>query len=363
MQFKKEKESVKQVHIEPTSLKNQLLFALISWLFYAFFFGHNETDLTPVLSLSALLLPVTLITSYYVNAILLPRYYFTKRFDQFAIKGAYTLVLSAFFITATYTFAFIILGDMRLVNLPSMSNDMLVVMVTVYIVVVSHAVVGLMAQSNIVNAENQALKSKMLESELKMKIQELENLKNQINPHFLFNSLNTIYGMALKQSELTADAIIKLSNLLDYALYRTSEKRVPLASEIDHIKDYIALEELRFRDKVKVELEIIGELEHVKIPPLLFIPFVENCFKHGLSLNGVLTIKIEIYVNENGITVKIENPQKQNRAVNKAGIGIANTRRRLELLYGNKFELEIDDGGELFIVKLDINTAITNGSD
>jgi two-component system, LytTR family, sensor kinase len=247
---------------------------------------------------------------------------------------------------------------MRLVNLPSMSNDMLVVMVTVYIVVVSHAVVRLMAQSNIVNAENEALKSKMLESELKMKIQELENLKNQINPHFLFNSLNTIYGMALKQSDLTADAVIKLSNLLDYALYKTESKMVPLTAELDHIKDYIELEKLRFGDKVEVEFNIEGEQNAMDVPPLLFIPFVENCFKHGLSMEGILIIKIKIEVKGDSVKILIENPSKKNKTVNKGGIGIANTRRRLELLYGNAFDLEIDDGEEQFIVKLNINTAI-----
>lgn len=350
-----------EVNVKQVDLKSQLVFASVSLSFYTFFFGHNEAELMPSLLLSGLLLPITLGTSYYVNAVLLPKYYFTKRYRLFVIKGLYTLILSAFFITATYTFAFITLGDMRLGNLPSMSKDMLVVMVTVYIVVIANAVVRLMTQSNIINAENEALKSRMLESDLKVKVQELENLKNQINPHFLFNSLNTLYGLALKQSELTPDAIIKLSNLLDYALYKTSDKFVPLTNEINHIKDYIALEELRFGDKVKVDVEITGESALLKVPPLLFTPFVENCFKHGLSLDGILAIKIEIVILNESMMIHIENPVKQKLPLNKAGIGIANTRRRLELHYGNEFELEIENGDNQFIVKLDINTSNDNG--
>jgi hypothetical protein len=111
------RETESKVNAKKVDLKSQLVFALVSLLFYAFFFGHNEADLMPSLMLSGLLLPVTLGTSYYVNAVLLPKYYFTKRYRLFVIKGLYTLILSAFFITATYTFAFITLGDMKLGNL------------------------------------------------------------------------------------------------------------------------------------------------------------------------------------------------------------------------------------------------------
>ena len=121
------------------------------------------------------------------------------------------------------------------------------------------------------------------------------------------------------------------------------------------MNDYIALEKLRFGDKVAVNLKLEGDVEQLNVPPLLIIPFVENCFKHGLSLDGVLVIKIHVAVKEKSLLVVIENPIKHKTEVQKGGIGISNTRRRLELLYGNDFELEASRVDEKFIVKLRLN--------
>lgn len=344
-----------QIQLTGSGFRTWLVFGLLSLLFFTFFFGYKGVDLWRSFTFSCTLIPATIATAYYVNVILIPRYYFTKRWGWFALYSVGTLIFSCWLIIASYTVSFYLIADLRLINLTPMGRDLIFVIIAVYLVVISNALVSLLRQTNAAVAENQQLTNYMLEADLQLKVQELEYLKSQIKPHFLFNSLNTLYGMALKQSESTPDAIVKLSALLDYVLYQPSDQLVRLERELEHIKDYVALEKMRFGDQLVVDLKVEGDLSEVMLPPMLLVPFVENSFKHGVKQDGEYRVQIELSIAGSKLSFEIGNYQNFQHVVAREGIGTPNTQRRLELLYGEHHRLEISSEKEWFSVKLGLD--------
>ncbi|MDP5082056.1 MAG: histidine kinase [Winogradskyella sp.] len=206
----------------------------------------------------------------------------------------------------------------------------------------------------VASKKTKLLETKILETQLKLKEQELNYLKMQIHPHFLFNTLNTMYGFALKKADETPEMILKLSNLLDYLLYQVDKPFVSLTDELNHIEDYISLEKMRFNDTLNVNFRKDLHLESIKIAPMLLIPFVENSFKHGTIKNGVLTIDIKIKTSTNEILFVIKN-NSSNDLNYKEGIGLENIKKRLELLYPNQYHLLINTDENDFEVSLKLN--------
>ncbi len=188
---------------------------------------------------------------------------------------------------------------------------------------------------------------------------QLKNLRSQINPHFLLNSLQTIYSMSLNKSEQTPATVLQLSEILKFTLYETEKEVVELERELDMVKDYVAMYRHRV-DPVRagIRLDISGESGKLKIAPMLFLPFIENSFKHGLQgAEKEAFVHINFSIRENLLTFTIENNQgvsdlMENNAF--SGIGIRNTKERLEILYPGKHSLEIDDNGKTFKVTLQI---------
>ncbi|WP_241489669.1 sensor histidine kinase [Lacinutrix algicola] len=235
------------------------------------------------------------------------------------------------------------------------SKNLLFVMTGVYLVVIIVSAFKLL-KLNLKNSEKaNALEKKILETQLKLKEQELNYLKIQIHPHFLFNTLNTMYGFALKKADETPEMILKLSNLLDYLLYQIDKPFVSLTEEINHIKDYISLEQLRFNDTLVVSFVSDNIKETTSIPPMLLMPFVENSFKHGFIQNGTLKVKITISCESENLRFHIKNTSKV-QSNNKHGIGLENIKKRLELLYKDQYTLEINDNKTTFEVLLNLNT-------
>jgi len=189
--------------------------------------------------------------------------------------------------------------------------------------------------------EKKKLEKEKLHSELKF-------LKSQINPHFLFNTLNNVYSLALVKSDKTPDIILKLSEILRYMLYECNIPKVLLSKEVKYIENYLALERLRQRDDVKIDFEIEGDITDQKISPLLFTPFLENAFKHGI--NKVLEdayVNILLKVKDNNIVFMVENIKPeftpQDFQKKQGGIGLANVKKRLKLLYPDRYKLEIEN--------------------
>ncbi len=199
--------------------------------------------------------------------------------------------------------------------------------------------------------EKRDLESQNLQSELKF-------LKSQINPHFFFNTLNNLYALTLKKSDLAPEIVLRLSEMMRYMLYESNEKEVSLEKEVNYVMNYIELERLRQGDRFKINFSLEGTAQNQKIAPLMFIPFLENSFKHGLDSqikSGYVNIQMQLH--EKTVVLNIENskPEKPLPKNDKSGgIGLENVKRRLKLLYPNKHNLDIQDASNSFKVKLNI---------
>jgi two-component system LytT family sensor kinase len=192
----------------------------------------------------------------------------------------------------------------------------------------------------------------IMENQNKIK---LKYLKNQIQPHFFFNTLNNLYALSLESSDKVPDVIIKLSNLMEYVLYDIDDTQfVPLINEIDYIQNYIEIEKLRF-ENVEVAINLESDIDNIKVPPLLFISLIENAFKHGGVNNEKLKIKINFRVVDSNLQFEIINnfvispPLKQ-----KKGIGLSNTKKRLRLIYKNNFIINQMIKFNFYIIKIQI---------
>lgn len=189
-------------------------------------------------------------------------------------------------------------------------------------------------------------------------IAELELLKSQVQPHFIFNALNNIYGTALKTSPETARLISHLSNLLDYNLYESKLRFVPLMAEIAYVNHYIELQKNRYGSKLDASVNIYDELSDLYIAPLLLLPLIENSFKHGIanSIKGAW-FRVDVSRAADNFSIKIENSIEEKTGLNEVkngGIGIKNVQTRLNLIYPNAHEFKIVKEPHSYLVVLKI---------
>jgi LytS/YehU family sensor histidine kinase len=187
---------------------------------------------------------------------------------------------------------------------------------------------------------------------------ELAFLKNQISPHFFFNTLNNIYSLIEINTKHAQDAVIRLSKLMRYLLYESDHIRVNLLDELEFMKNYIELMSLRLSDKVKLEILFPQLKNSYQIPPLLFIPFLENAFKHGVSYKHESYIKISLDILDDMLQFECSNSIINGEEDEKlfSGIGLDNVKKRLELLYPNNYELDMNRSDKVFTVILKIKS-------
>jgi two-component system LytT family sensor kinase len=190
---------------------------------------------------------------------------------------------------------------------------------------------------------------------------ELNYLKQQVNPHFLFNALNSIYSLSRQQSPETPDLVMQLSDLMRYQLESSKKDTVLLKEELEFIENYLLLEEKRLSDRCTVEFLIKGDLLNLRIAPMLLIPFVENAVKHGAqSTNEQSTIDISVAIKNTTLHFRVDNSKPPMVSASKrSGLGLENVRRRLSLLYPNSHVLEIDDTKKVYHVNLSIDLTVS----
>jgi len=196
--------------------------------------------------------------------------------------------------------------------------------------------------------ENKSLREEMIQAELAF-------LKTQINPHFLYNTLNYIYSLAYPVSEKLGDAVIKLSQLMRYMLTESAGGDVDLQKEVDYIENYISIYQLRFEDTFFVDFKTEGDIAGKRVAALLLVPFVENAFKHGVVNDADRPVRIRLKVVGNRLMFTVSNQISRAQKDHSTGVGLPNIRRRMELIYPGKHELLIADNGQTYKATLNIN--------
>ena len=322
-----------------------LLYWILIWVFLNLLFGYGNLLNTFNLYYSFVMLLITAGVTYWTIGYLIPRYLFTGRYGLFIIYLVFTIVVSLDLELIT---VMIFLIHEKFQTIIYNTRDIYSMFAGTYFVVFLSA--GIKLTEHWINEQHRkqvAVRDK-IETELKL-------LKSQIHPHFLFNTLNNIYALALQKSDQAPDAIIKLSELLDYLIYHGKSEKVPLQREVELIEQYLELEKLRYGNRLHVSFDKRGNPDRVKIAPVLLLPFVENAFKHGISQSrDKVWLKIQLEISDRSVNFHIENSKPAvPAAIEKSGgIGLENLKRRLDILYKDRYSLEMFDNDDAYSVKL-----------
>ncbi len=339
--------------------QNRLLLHLLFWTVYVTFFGllygSYIDDYYNAFMVELVELPFKMALVYFNMYYLMPRYLLEKRYLEFfvyllllmgAVGAMMQFVLLPFIIHPFFCPATCTKDNFTVFRfIKNMVNVSYLVSITAVIVLLKNW------YSHQKSAQN--LTQDKLEAELKV-------LKAQIHPHFLFNTLNSLYSLTLKKSDNAPEVVLKLSGLMDYMLHDANAAKVPLDKELDYIKNYISLERIRYGERVDVQFTITGKTAGKQIAPLILLPFVENAFKHGVSTETENAwIRIDVKVTEDKLVLLVENCKCSERATTNirdmaSGIGLKNLQRRLELLYENKYKLEMEDEQDSYAARLEL---------
>jgi LytS/YehU family sensor histidine kinase len=242
-------------------------------------------------------------------------------------------------------------------NMPVLPAMQLSFLPNIFRVIPAFIAAALISSLLVIIQDRLKMKAQKQEILLEKIASELEVLKLQISPYFLFNTLNNIRWLARQKSEKTEDTIVKLSSLLRYILYETKAEKVPLQNEIRNLEDYIALQKIRLTPLTKVDFSVLGSHINHTIEPLLFIPFVENAFNYGVHNQIPSNIIILLKTESNKIIFKTQNAifeDHQHTNDEESGIGIKNVERRLKMIYPKNHHLQISDNGGIYSVSLEI---------
>jgi sensor histidine kinase YesM len=289
------------------------------------------------------LLFLSLISFYYFNILYLIPHLLAKR--QYWQYCAFVILIAVFVLLAISLPLFFTAGSFVLLPFGFYINSLLLFSL---IFIAS-------SMSNIVGRWFTSENNKK-DIEYQKTLAELSFLKAQINPHFLFNTLNNIYLLAIKKSEQTPEAILKLASMMRYVLSDAKEETVPLEKEIEYIGKYIDLQKMRLTESVKTDYTVSGYCHNLQIAPLILIPYIENAFKFGVSTHGESHIAVSIAIADKKLVLCTSNliHNKENIIVESNGIGLVNAQRRLDLFYEKKYVLKIDEDNQNYVVYLEL---------
>ncbi len=330
-----------------------------------------ENILEPVLYLPGQLLMVYLLLYF-----LIPRYILKTKYRQAILWGAALTIVSAFIAAFSYTLLIDVFRAHFLSHFEFRENGKMVSLVTENKGAIDYGqlpfefLFGFRAVLNVAGFaaaiklmkywyEKEYLNSILQKEKLDA---ELQSLKAQLHPHFLFNTLNNIYSITENTSPVASDILLKLSALLRYILYECDQPLVKLLKECKLIEDYIALEKIRYKE-IDLTINLPADTDNHSIAPLLLLPLVENCFKHGTSkMLEQPWININIDIKDDTLLVKLINGKPPgNEVILKEGIGLSNARKRLNLLYPGEHDLTVISEEDVFIVQLKLNLTAASG--
>jgi len=340
-------------------INNRLLQHFAYWvcliIFFGLFWGFYDLNFGKTFRNELLGLPVKIIVVYFILYFVIPKYLYTKKYGYLIILTISALILGG--VINHFIYKILVFPIDPQMRASSGEYDLFSIMhriVDINTVLVIPVIINLFNNWYKNEYATNILAKEKLETELNF-------LKGQIHPHFLFNTLNNLYSLIVKKSDSAGDVVLKLSELLRYLIYDTQEKEVALNKEIVNIRNYIALEKIRFGSVVDVSFHNFGDLSGTSIAPLLILPIIENSFKHSTKNETQKAwITIEISILENIFEMKVENSICENSNTLKnsktsEGMGLSNLRRRLELLYPDKHFLKILFTDDTYLVSLKVD--------
>jgi LytS/YehU family sensor histidine kinase len=311
-----------------------IFFWLIVLAFYVIFFGRKNSNYLQTLFFVGLLMPITIFTTYFLNYYLVPNYLMKERYAYFATYFIYALIGSLFLEMLISALTFIMIAELNIHDMSPASIDLFFLLASLLMVVFFAMGIKMLLHWRQSKEDYQKLMRDKIEAELKF-------LKVQINPHFLFNTLNNLYYLSTEKSEKAPQAILQLSEILDYVLHQGKAMLVPLENELKQVDNYIALELLRYEDRIQIDKAIEGNVADHSIGPMMLITLIENAFKHGvMKTAGKSQIKMNIKCTSGRTEISISNSARGTKQ--GAGIGLENLRSQLDHLYPQRFSLRID---------------------
>jgi len=325
-----------------------IIFWCFVLLFYVVFFGRKNENYILTFLFTGLLMPVTIVTTYFLNYFLVPRFLLKERYGLFGLYFIYTLIGSLYLEMVISYIVFIVVAELQIHSMSPASIDIFFLLASLLVVVFFGVAIKILLHWRKTKEDYQKLMRDKVEAELKF-------LKTQLNPHFLFNTLNNLYYLASEKSDKTPQAILALSELLDYVLHEAKVDFVPLELEIQQIRNYIALESLRYEDRLSVVVNVSGDTRIHKIAPMILITLTENAFKHGV-MPSAEKARIEIFIDcqPGKVVARISNSVVGTNS-NGTGIGLENLKSQLALLYENRHSFLVSKVDDTFQVKLELH--------
>jgi sensor histidine kinase YesM len=332
-----------------------LLMHLSFWCVYISFFLYQisryqhepEIDWSRVLIVVSIQLVFALIISYLNYFFLLPRFLKNRNVWRYLLE--FILPFAAIMFVRLHIERYLIDGYSGKNDFLYTARFVVQIVTTNFFIVVFVGLLKFVVEWLELEARKKEIENEKLTAELNF-------LKAQINPHFLFNTLNNLYYLAYTKSENTTEVIAKLSQMMRYMIYDSNHTKVLLTKEIEYIESYISLERLRLNNQIPIDFTIEGNIDTVLITPLILITFLENAFKHGVTNNNPNAwVRISLQIKGNECTYTVSNskiPSAQADNGGKSGIGLQNVHRRLALSYPNQYELNVDEQSDTYSVKL-----------
>lgn len=310
------------------------------WLFvlalYVIFFGRKNNNYLQTLFFVGLLMPVTIFTTYFLNYYLVPNYLMKERYAYFATYFVYALIGSLFLEMMISALTFIVMAELNIHDMSPASIDLFFLLATLLMVVFFAMGIKMLLHWKQSKEDYQKLMRDKIETELRF-------LKVQLNPHFLFNTLNNLYYLTTEKSDKAPQAILQLSEMLDYVMHSSKSVFVPLEKELKQVENYIALELLRYEDRVQITTKFSGDLNKYEIGPMILITLIENAFKHGvMPIAGSAWINFVVEAKASGLHISISNSSHGAKTKPGNRIGLENLRSQLHHLYKDEYLLEVE---------------------
>lgn len=330
----------------------KIVYWTMLWGVLQLFVGYGSSHFLFSSLLGTLLFVLVLISVEYLMLKKNVRPLNEGRYLSFALKFISVFLAFLGCVVIILTLGVGLYPNLRADDLPPFTQNLAFLVSFSFLLILMTIIIRLWVDKTRIEAIQIGLRQELLEKELALKVAQLDNLKGQINPHFLFNTLNTLYGLALQNSSKTPGMVLKLSSLLEYGLYHVEKDQVLLSEELKYLREYVEVELERFRDSAVFEIEENSKRDH-EIAPFLLLPLIENVFKHGDRENGKLLIQLKLSTNQEHLDLRLTNNCKEGEFT--FGLGLSNVRDRLYLLHGDKAVLSILKEQNTFQVHLKID--------